>query len=203
MKQPRKCDALRLHRLVPRITALGPYMRLGIWTQGCLRRCPNCITPESQPLTGGRLAAFDEIEALFLRYPEQEGLTISGGEPFLQAGALCCLIDRLRAHRDAGVIVYTGYTLEELLRSEDAEENQALLERIDLLIDGPYRAELDDGKTLRGSANQRVIPLTNRYRNCLDLYGAAQPRKTELKYTEEGFGLVGIPPRQSKEESKT
>ena len=193
-------DVLRLHRLIPRVTTLGPFVRLGVWTQGCLGSCPGCVTPEARPLTGGKPVTFDGIERLFLRFPEQEGLTVSGGEPFLQAAALCRLIDRLRARRDMGVIVYTGYTLDELQKTR-AAENLALLDRIDLLIDGPYITALDDGGALRGSSNQRILPLTDRYRNCLDQYGPGRPRRTELRYTDDGFGLVGIPSKRRKEEN--
>lgn len=193
MNQPEPSETLRLHLLLPQITTLGPYVRLGIWTQGCPRRCHGCVTPEAQPLTGGRLAAPGEIERLYFRFPAHEGLTVSGGEPFLQAKVLCGLIDRLRARKDVGVIIYTGYTLEELKQAGAPEGSLALLNRTDLLIDGPYQAALDDGGALRGSSNQRVLPLTDRYRDCLRLFGPGQARRTELRYTGEGFGLVGIP----------
>ena len=131
---------------------------------------------------------------MLLRFPEQEGLTVSGGEPFLQAEALARLIDRLRKRKEIGVILYTGYTLEELRGQQAPEGSGALLERIDLLIDGPYIANLNDGGALRGSSNQRVIPLTERYRDRLWMYGAGRERQVELRYTEEGFGIVGVPP---------
>ena len=54
-------------------------------------------------------------------------------------------------------------------------EAKELLNRIDLLIDGPYVRELDDGLSLRGSSNQRVLPLTRRYLKDLNRYG--QPNR--------------------------
>lgn len=200
MERQGTSGSLRLHLMLPHITTLGPYVRMGIWTQGCLKRCPGCVTPESQPLTGGRQVSYEEIERLFFRFSAHEGLTVSGGEPFLQARALCGLIDRLRAVKDLGVIVYTGYTLEELMGTGAPEGSLMLLDRTDLLIDGPYRAELDDGGALRGSSNQRVIPLTERYRDRLFLFGPGQPRRIELRYTGEGLGLVGIPKSENKGE---
>ena len=106
-----------------------------------------------------------------------EGITISGGEPFLQAGALAELIRAVKRHRDIGVIVYTGFLYEELGTQECANE---LLELCDLIIDGPYIKELDDGKALRGSSNQRVIPLTDRYKEYLCLYGNGD-RQTDIQ----------------------
>ncbi len=183
-------DTLRLYQMVPRIRSLGPFLRLGVWTQGCLKRCPGCVSPESRPLEGGRVVPVDAAVSLALKYPEQEGITVSGGEPFLQAEALCLMIDRIRARRDMGVILYTGYTLEELQGMGGAAEE--LLGRLDLMIDGPYERERDDGGALRGYSNQRALALTDRYRDHLADYGAPG-RQTELRYTESGFALIGIP----------
>ena len=88
-----------------------------------------------------------------------------------------------------GVIVYTGFTYEELLQMPQAQE---LLEQTDLLIDGPYIRELDDGLSLRGSSNQRVIPLTERYREALAYYGT-RPREQEIFHHAGTTHYVGIP----------
>ena len=45
-----------------------------------------------------------------------------------------------------------------------------------------------------------VIPLTERYRDRLFLFGPGQPRRLELRYTGEGLGLVGIPKSENKGE---
>ena len=88
-----------------------------------------------------------------------------------------------------GVIVYTGYLYEELLK---VPENQELLSNIDLLIDGPYIKELDDGKSLRGSSNQRVILLTDFYADAVCEYGTKE-RKTENFYHGIYVHEIGIP----------
>ena len=51
--------------------------------------------------------------------------------------------------------------MEELQADDRAAD---FLKKIDLLIDGEYIRELDDGKSLRGSSNQRVWILTDKYR---------------------------------------
>ena len=178
--------------MLPDITTLGPFKRFVIWTQGCRRRCPGCISPDSRPLDGGREIPIEEIARKILQH-DQEGITISGGEPFLQATALCSLIDRLRGEKDTGVILYTGYTLEELRSPEAPECSAELLERIDLLIDGPYIRELNDDASLRGSSNQRVLPLTDRYQCFLPLYGVPRGRETEVRVLPDGFFIAGIP----------
>jgi anaerobic ribonucleoside-triphosphate reductase activating protein len=90
-----------------------------------------------------------------------EGVTFSGGEPFEQATALARLAGLLR---DVGlsVIAYSGFTHEELLASEE-ESVRALLSACDVLVDGPFVEQMRSALPLRGSSNQRVIPLTSRY----------------------------------------
>lgn len=78
-----------------------------------------------------------------------------------QAAALVELLDVLKEkyNRTYRLVCYTGYTFNSLLTA-DNPGIQALLQRIDLLIDSPYIEEL---KTLdlpfRGSSNQRIIDL--------------------------------------------
>ncbi len=149
------------HMKEPDVTVLGPGHRYVLWVQGCGRSCPGCISPESHDKKAGK-----PIEAAALAWEialsGAEGLTISGGEPFLQPEALAELVKELRALRpDMGLIVYTGFTLEQLRQMPQAG---AFLDQIDLLIDGPYIRELNDGRGLRGSSNQRILPLTDKYR---------------------------------------
>ena len=194
---------LSVHMREPAVRALGPGVRYALWVQGCPRRCPGCVAPEAQALDGGT-----ELETGALAWEillsGAEGLTISGGEPFLQAEALAELIRTVRRKRDLGVIVYTGYVYEELLADPAA---RALLEETDLLIDGPYVKELDDGKSLRGSSNQRVIPLTERYREELSLYGRPE-RPTEAFAHGAEVHYVGVSgewktPETAEERSRT
>lgn len=194
---------LSVHMREPAVHTLGPGVRYALWVQGCPRRCPGCVAPEAQALDGGT-----ELETGALAWEillsGAEGLTISGGEPFLQAEALAELIRTVRRKRDLGVIVYTGYVYEELLADPAA---RALLEETDLLIDGPYVKELDDGKSLRGSSNQRVIPLTERYRGELSLYGRPE-RPTEAFVHGAEVHYVGVSgewktPETAEERSRT
>ncbi len=194
---------LSVHMREPAVRTLGPGVRYALWVQGCPRRCPGCVAPEAQALDGGT-----ELETGALAWEillsGVEGLTISGGEPFLQAEALAELIRTVRRKRDLGVIVYTGYRYEELLADPAA---RALLEETDLLIDGPYVKELDDGKSLRGSSNQRVIPLTERYREELSLYGRPE-RPTEAFAHGAEVHYVGVSgewktPETAEERSRT
>lgn len=181
---------LRLIQREPAVTTLGPGQRYCFWTAGCNRRCPGCTTPESHDGSGYEISP--AALALEIALSAPDGVTISGGEPFLQAEAVAETIRSLRQVQgcDIGVIVYTGYRIEELA---DVPGAAALLAQTDLLIDGPYVRELDDGGSLRGSSNQRVIPLTPRYDTpeVLALYGAPE-RRSEYFFHGSGVSRVGV-----------
>ena len=187
-------DVIYLHMKEPRVTVLGPGVRFAVWVQGCHRRCPGCTAPEAWDMEAGERIS-PEALAMEIALSDAEGITISGGEPFLQAEPLARMIEAVRRKRDMGVIVYTGFTLEELRGRPDAE---ALLGQTDLLIDGPYIREKDDGLSLRGSSNQRVIPITRRYLDQLDRYG--QPgRLTEVFWHGTEIHYAGVADHQRME----
>jgi anaerobic ribonucleoside-triphosphate reductase activating protein len=170
--------------------ALGPYSRFAIWVQGCLKRCPGCISKDSQPLDGGYEAETTTLGETIISTPDIEGITISGGEPFLQSEALVDLVNRVKLKMNVGVIVYTGNNFEEI-------ENDELTKLCDVIIDGEYIENLNDGLSLRGSSNQNIHLITKRYENAVkNLYGA-QGRKTELHLREDETILVGIPDKQN------
>ena len=177
-----------LHMREQAVTTLGPGTRYVVWVSGCHRNCPGCIAPDSHDMTKGYPVEAGAL-AWDILLSGVDGLTISGGEPFLQALALAEMVRTVRQRKDLGVIVYTGFTYEELLRMPQA---QSLLEQTDLLIDGPYIQELDDGLSLRGSSNQRTILLTKRYRNMLSVYGT-QKREQEIFHHAGVTHYVGIP----------
>lgn len=171
---------------------LGPYKRFIVWVQGCKRRCKGCIAKDSWSLDGGELVEVDTIVQQILRQENIEGITISGGEPFLQQDALCELISKVRAHKDIGVIIYTGMKYNEI-------ENTALAHSADLIIDGEYVEELNDNKSLRGSSNQNVLCLTERYKDIVSEYYGKQGRKIELILADGITRMIGIPSKEFKQ----
>ena len=176
---------IRIHAVETNITTLGPGRRFGIWVQGCDRKCPGCMSPETWNPKGGTLYNTSELAEMFL-HSGCDGITISGGEAFLQPDALAEVI---RLSGNPGVIIYTGFLYEELLLRQDAAP---LLAVCDLLIDGAFIQKLQDGKNLRGSSNQRALPLTDRYRETAASAGT-MPAQIEFFLHDNVTRLVGIP----------
>jgi len=134
----------------------GPGLRLAVFTQGCTRACRGCHNPESASLDGGTLMDTEQILAKLRNNPLQTGITLSGGEPLLQAEACRALAEGARALCKS-VWLYTGYTWEELLEARDPA-HLALLKSCDVLVDGPFLlAQRTVELPFRGSPNQRLI----------------------------------------------
>ena len=97
----------------------------------------------------------EDILALVQKNPLCRGVTFSGGEPFAQAAGFAKLGQLLKA-RGYEVAAYSGYTFEELVRGTD--DQRALLETLDVLIDGPFLMEERSLElNFRGSKNQRIL----------------------------------------------
>ena len=145
--------------------AEGPGKRFAIWCQGCKKRCTGCCNPEMWELKARHIVSiidlFGLIEEAKNRYGI-EGVSIIGGEPFLQSNALANLTALCR-RCGLSVLVFTGYTLEEL-RAIDDQAVKEFLSNIDVLVDGPFiKEQMDDERGWVGSKNQKVIYLSNRY----------------------------------------
>lgn len=189
-------DTVRLHNIVLHTRVLGPGDRAAVWFQGCMRCCKGCMSPSSRPLNEGMPASISKICRAILDQHGLEGITVSGGEPFLQPGALESMLAALRKESNLGVIVYTGYTLEQLRDMDDPCIQRILDGFIDLLIDGEYVEEQNDGKSLKGSSNQRLIYLTDRYRPFAYLYGGNN-RDVEVRLSAGEAFLIGIPNQET------
>ena len=136
----------------------GPGFRFVVFTQGCQKQCRGCHNPGTWALDGGTEIAVSDLIAEMLSNPITDGLTLSGGEPFLQAAGCAQLAFAARG-RGFNVWVYTGYTFEELLVKAEVEQPvRELLNMTDVLIDGPFNlAERTLSMKWRGSRNQRVL----------------------------------------------
>lgn len=136
----------------------GPGLRTVIWGQGCPHGCPGCHNVHTQDPAGGAEVGIEEIFRQTDRSFLAQGITLSGGEPFLQPAAFARLAGYAR-EKGLDVWAYTGFTFEKLLQlSEQQPAVLELLRAVDVLVDGPFvEAEKDLNLVFRGSGNQRII----------------------------------------------
>lgn len=150
---------LRVHAIEPKSRANGPGARFVVWLQGCTLGCPGCFNPKTHDATGGREITVTDLAAQLAEARDIEGISLSGGEPLQQAEAAAALLDAARA-RGLSTLAFSGYTLDEI---GALPHGRAVLDRLDVLIDGRYVAGERLATGLRGSANQHIHLLTSRY----------------------------------------
>ncbi|MFN8472805.1 MAG: 4Fe-4S single cluster domain-containing protein [Anaerolineae bacterium] len=149
---------LRVARLYHGSVVDGPGRRSVCQLQSCHHACVGCFVPQTHDPNGGILLGVEDVVSVLLDPigEPRDGITVTGGEPFLQPKSLLALLQRLKAH-NLHVVVYSGFTLEALFRRPESEIRD-VLELTDILVDGPFVARLADGAgEWRGSRNQRVI----------------------------------------------
>lgn len=137
----------------------GPGLRAVIWTQGCIHNCYKCHNPQTHNLNGGIISNTDYIIKEIKKLKLQRGITISGGEPFLQARALSLVAQKAKEY-DLDVWCYTGFTFETLINRYNPSyiDNINFLKYIDVLVDGKFVfEERSIDLKFRGSRNQRII----------------------------------------------
>ncbi|MBD2343153.1 4Fe-4S single cluster domain-containing protein [Anabaena subtropica] len=135
----------------------GPGCRAVVWVQGCPRECPGCFNPDSWTFEVNQLVSVDSLVEQILSKPQNQGVTFSGGEPFYQATALAELARKLKA-AGLNVMSFTGFTLKQLESESAPPGSQALLEQLDILIDGPFVESLaiNSPDSPVSSKNQKV-----------------------------------------------
>ena len=182
---------MRVERIITGVKTLGPGNRIVIWTNGCNKRCKGCVS--------SRLQQIDERTELDIIYSLEEfsysgidGVTISGGEPFIQISELKKVVEYFKNKKIDDILVYSGYLLEELIAMNNDDINY-ILNNIAVLIDGEYIDELNDNTSnIKGSKNQKIIYMDQKF---VDKYNGyiKDERSMETYYIENLKIGVGIP----------
>ncbi len=149
---------IKLSGIEPESIVDGPGFRFVVFTQGCRHNCKGCHNPQTHDPEGGYWEDTDNLILQIKKNPLLKGVTLSGGEPFDQAEALCDFVSQIKAC-GYDIFAYSGYTFEQLI--EGAESRPAWLELLkvcDTLVDGRFEIEQKSLELVfRGSRNQRII----------------------------------------------
>ena len=150
---------IRVAGIVKNSITDGPGFRYALFTQGCPHNCFGCHNPESHSFTDGE--DFDRKQLLteILEDKLLDGVTFSGGEPFMQAQELALLASEIKQNSTLNIYCFTGYTWEEIIEQIQTRPGWGdLLQSIDVLIDGRFELALKSlNLRFRGSSNQCAI----------------------------------------------
>lgn len=176
-------------RLLYPVKVLGPGDRIGIWMDGCEHRCRGCSNPELWEFCSQYKTDMDAVSKMVDSIRENyevEGFTLTGGDPFYQPDALETLLQYLYPiNKD--ILVYTGYSYDHIRK-----KYPHLLKYIAVLIDGKYVEDENKGSMLKGSDNQTIYFINERYRKKYETYMSCTHSRIQNFTTADGVISVGI-----------
>ncbi|EJN94663.1 anaerobic ribonucleoside-triphosphate reductase activating protein [Streptococcus ratti] len=137
----------------------GEGVRNSLYVSGCMFHCEGCYNVATWSFKAG-VPYTEELEEQImedLAQPYVQGLTLLGGEPFLNTGILIPLLKRIRKELpEKDIWSWTGYTWEELML--ETADKLEMLGLIDILVDGRFdKSKKNLMLQFRGSSNQRII----------------------------------------------
>lgn len=145
---------LKYAGIIPDSTVDGPGIRTVVFMQGCIHNCPGCHNPQTHDINGGEEITPRELAKMVLKdiSANHAGLTLSGGDPFLQDVELCEMLEFVKKRMpDLNIWAYTGYLFEQI-------KDSPMLKYLDVIVDGPFiMAEKSLKLIYCGSGNQRLI----------------------------------------------
>ena len=118
----------------------GPGVRFVVFTQGCNLRCGCCHNPDTWACTGGTSYTPEQILSRVLRFREYfsngGGITVSGGEPLLQAEFVQALF---RLCHEEGI--HTCLDTSGSILNDSVKDLLAVTDRV--LLDVKYTTDAD------------------------------------------------------------
>ena len=137
----------------------GEGVRNSLYVSGCMFHCEGCYKAATWAFKAG-IPYTKELEEQIMRdlaQPYVQGLTLLGGEPFLNTGILIPLVKRIHKELpEKDIWSWTGCTWEELML--ETPDKLELLHLVDILVDGRFDITKKNLMLqFRGSSNQRII----------------------------------------------
>ncbi len=149
---------LRISGIIDESITDGPGYRFTVFTQGCPHHCQGCHNPQTHDFSGGKEIDTEVLLPVIKGDPLLDGVTFSGGEPFVQAEPLADLAEKVK-QLGLNVWVYSGWTYEEL-KAMNQPAVDRLLAACDVLVDGRFEiSQKSIALWYRGSKNQRLVDL--------------------------------------------
>lgn len=144
---------MKVHSIQSLGTLDGPGVRFVVFTQGCHLRCKCCHNPDTWDTTSGKDMTPEEIVGRAVRYKEyfgtEGGITVSGGEPLLQACEVAELFEQCRKNGINTCLDTSGSVM-----NDDVRKLIDVTDRV--LLDIKYTSDEDYRKNV-GCALKLVI----------------------------------------------
>lgn len=175
----------------------GPGTRSVAWIGGCLRGCKNCFNPELWSFKRRTLIDPKDLAERILNCGSP-GFTLSGGDPLDSPIPTLRLLEALHIDGELhpnlknGIIMFTGFTIEEIEQNEIFKE---IIKLTDLVIEGRYVDELRTLNGLHGSSNQRFVwnNHPNRGKFLLDEQNVIFDQDIEVIINNDEMCVTGFP----------
>ena len=145
-----------------------------------------CFNPESWSFKENKLVNIYEL-ADKIKSHNPAGLTISGGEPFLQPQSLLEFLKYLENPFKNGILIYSGFYEAEL---KNIPEYSEISNIVDVIVSGRYDQTKRVFNSLLSSINQKFIWNPSSKITEEEL----QNQNFELISINEGYTLTGFPP---------
>ena len=156
---------MRYAGIIKNDLAAAPGISFTFFSQGCNHHCPGCHNQQTWDFDGGKeftQETLDFIKDNIDANGIERTFCVMGGEPldpnnlFLTDLVISYVKDNFPNKQ---IYLWTGYTYEELLKRSD-NRLKSILQKVNVLIDGPYINELRDiTLSMRGSSNQKILTL--------------------------------------------
>ena len=195
---------MRMYSRLEQSQVNGPGSRAVMWLQGCSLNCPGCWNPLSHSVEGGLTVEITSVAEWVADLHASrliDGLTISGGEPMEQAGALLAFLQSLRLRvPELSIGLFSGYTDRELeagaFLSHDANPSshqadlwRAIRHHLDFAVLGRFNGHRPSNQPLVSSQNQALLLLSDRHSS-----SHFSPLSVEFTIDSQGITqLTGFP----------
>ncbi len=125
---------LNIHHIEKNNSVNGNGERYVIWLQGCTLHCKGCWNRQTWDTEINEQMSVLEIYEDIVKQNGIFGITMSGGEPLLQATELNKLVDLIHENTDLSVHLFTGFELEEI----DDPNMKELISKSDVIVSGRF-----------------------------------------------------------------
>ena len=131
----------------------GNGCRYVLWVQGCDLACVGCWNQHTWSFEDKILKSVDEIFTQIQSLKDKlDGVTFTGGEPFLQALELSKLAFLIKENTSLDIQIFSGFYKEELTEEAQIE----LLSYTDILVAGRYDSTKENNNQTTYILNEHI-----------------------------------------------